>query len=464
MARYFGVPLRNGLPIGLGSVIGLSGPVDPDFAADNIELEDGADLLLESGGLILLEGLMPTLWLDFQYSTSLDPRITFTRASTATYFNSSGVLTTAASGAPRFDYNPSTLQPLGLLVEESRTNSIRNNTGQGAVAGTPGTAPTNWSVGGASVGLTREIVGTGTENGITYIDVKYSGTTTGAGARISQFEAITAVAALQNQTWTDSVWLKVAAGSTANVGFEHRVVGYDSSSNILESTNSAPAVTSSLTRFTATRTLTNAAIAYVSAYVAITYASGVAVDITLRIGLPQLEQGAFATSVIPTTTTALTRNADVASMTGTNFSSWYSASEGTVYVDVVSAPVNTIAQQAWYLSDGTANNAMFLRRNTSGSPAAAVLVSASPQGDISSGGAISGSATYKTAFAYKANDLAISTNANTVGTDTSASIPTVDRLALGISVASTQSLNGTIRRLAFYPQRLANSQLQALTS
>ena len=98
--------------------------------------------------------------------------ITFTRASTATYFDSAGVLQSAAVDQPRLDYNPSTLAAQGYLIEESRTNSIRNNTMVGAVVGTPGTIPTNWQVFTNVTGLTRQIVGTGTENGITYIEVK----------------------------------------------------------------------------------------------------------------------------------------------------------------------------------------------------------------------------------------------------------------------------------------------------
>jgi len=47
----------------------------------------------------------------------------------------------------------------------------------------------------------------------------------------------------------------------------------------------------------------------------------------------QLEAGAFPTSYIPTTTATVTRAADVASITGSNFSSWYRQDEGTVFTE-----------------------------------------------------------------------------------------------------------------------------------
>ena len=68
--------------------------------------------------------IKPTLLLDFANVKALDPRITFTRASTATYYDAFGVMQTAASGVARFDSNPTTGESLGLLIEEQRTNLL----------------------------------------------------------------------------------------------------------------------------------------------------------------------------------------------------------------------------------------------------------------------------------------------------------------------------------------------------
>ena len=71
--------------------------------------------------------IRPSLILDFARSQRVDPRITFTRASSATYFNSLGVLTTATNNVPRIDYDPVTGSCLGLLIEEARTNLLLNS-------------------------------------------------------------------------------------------------------------------------------------------------------------------------------------------------------------------------------------------------------------------------------------------------------------------------------------------------
>jgi hypothetical protein len=77
-------------------------------------------------------GLLPTLGggaaiFDFTSRVAPDPRITFTRASNATDFSSAGLLTTEGNDVARFDFNPLTLQPRGLLIEGARTNLLLNS-------------------------------------------------------------------------------------------------------------------------------------------------------------------------------------------------------------------------------------------------------------------------------------------------------------------------------------------------
>ena len=94
--------------------------------------------LLKSNLITLAGGVStptvdPTLALDLEFSsmTALPASITFARASIGTYFDKDGVLQTALSGEARFDHDPSTLEPLGLLIEGLRTNSLLNSAALG---------------------------------------------------------------------------------------------------------------------------------------------------------------------------------------------------------------------------------------------------------------------------------------------------------------------------------------------
>ena len=77
-------------------------------------------------------------------------------AKIATYFDNTGTLQTVASnGAGRtaaYQYSGGSWVLGGTLAEPAATNGTRNNTMAGAVAGTPGTPPTNWSFNGSNVG------------------------------------------------------------------------------------------------------------------------------------------------------------------------------------------------------------------------------------------------------------------------------------------------------------------------
>lgn len=73
-------------------------------------------------------GRQPSLDLSFLTPGTLDPRIVFTRTSTGTYFDAAGIMQTAATNTPRWDYDPATHVLKGMLIEESRINVLLNST------------------------------------------------------------------------------------------------------------------------------------------------------------------------------------------------------------------------------------------------------------------------------------------------------------------------------------------------
>jgi hypothetical protein len=214
------------------------------------------------------------------------------------------------------------------------------------------------------------------------------------------------------------------------------------------------------------RTLNNALTTNVRFLIDFQTTNGAAIDITLRIGLPQLEQGAFATSVIPTTTTALTRNADVASMTGTNFSSWYNATEGTLFSESINLPGQSavVFPRIANINDGTTNNVITtVWRSDTSRLYGAVTVSGVNVAEVGVVGVTQTNAN-KIALGYATDNFASSVNGGAVNTDTSGAIPSVNRLGIGRQASAADFINGYIRRIAYYPVRLPNSTLQALTA
>jgi hypothetical protein len=165
----------------------------------------------------------------------------------------------------------------------------------------------------------------------------------------------------------------------------------------------------------------------------------------------QLEQGSFPTSYIPTTSAQVTRNADQASMTGTNFSSWYNQSQGSFYAQIDTNAISNIAILGGSSSTflGYWNGAGILSTYNGTS----VLT-----GNVGLGG--------KVTMTYSTAGRTLLGNGGSAVSDTSL-VGSNSQILLGVGAsggAYPNALNGHIRKLTYYPQALSSQNLVALTS
>jgi hypothetical protein len=190
------------------------------------------------------------------------------------------------------------------------TNSIRNNTMVGAVAGTPGTLPTNWALGN-NAALSYEIIGTGTEDGISYIDIRAFGIVAAAFPESTfYFDGLPGIPVAQGQTWTVSCYVKIVGGTLAGVvSGQLFFVGNTGTVGPVGNTETPyivfnySSLTGSLSecRVSQTYTFTQANTLFAAPRVDVNLTPGATVDYTVRIGMPQMERGEYLTPPIATT-------------------------------------------------------------------------------------------------------------------------------------------------------------------
>jgi hypothetical protein len=387
----------------------------------------------------------------------------YTPTTTQPITNYIPVLLTAPAGVARSDHNPTTGESLGLLVEEQRTNLVLRSEEFDNAA---------WTKTNSSITSNIIVAPDGTLTG----DKLVENTATSAHlARQSPTGTVTAV-------HTFSCYAKAAERSVIalqlvdDTSTGNGIASYfnlltGATSNISNFGNGSGAVATmtavgngwyrcTLSGITNTSGTTFRAIVFVVQTAGSTTYTGDGYS-GIYIWGAQLEAGAFPTSYIPTVAATVTRNADEASMTGTNFSSWYRADEGTLYSEAIftnTVSFNTVAA----LGDGTTNNIIrTIQWNDGTDRIFAVTTNNTTQASFIGTGQVGAS---KFAGAYKFNDVNASKNGSIGTTDTSAVIPAVNALYIGQSGPALFLLNGHIRKLAYYPKRLTNAELQGLTS
>jgi hypothetical protein len=147
-------------------------------------------------------------------------------------------------------------------------------------------------------------------------------------------------------------------------------------------------------------------------------------------------------------------------------SDWYRQDEGTVFADIVVTLPNSGGNQfVLRASDNSYNNAIAWNIQGGGVAAIGTNTGGVFDGIASSSTALTANLPAKFAGGYQANNLALSLSGATSVIDTSATIPTVlTRADIGSDHAGVNRLKaGTIRRLTYWPKRLPNATLQALT-
>lgn len=400
----------------------------------------------------------------------LDPRITFTRGSTAYRVNSSGVLENIAINLPRFDYNPTTLSARGLLVEESRTNlALRSQEFDNAT----------WTKQNCTISANSAVAPDGT----TTMDKIVENNDVGQTHQVVQGYTKAASAL----PYTRSIWVKAAERTKVrlsmndNAGADGVFAIFDLGAGIITSqgTFGAATWTNQSARIEAWpngvyRCIlrgTSAALTDINESIRLLDAAGANPyngDGTsgLFVWGAQLEQAEFETSYIPTTTVSVTRGADITAITGGNFSGFFNAAAGTFLV-IGSTGKNDSTLNQFFLQchDGTNAERLQMRRQPAGTASDASAVHLSVFEATLAPGSIGDFTRFKESFAYASNDTAASVNGGAVVTDATVTLPSgLNAMAIGESRASANFLNGWIESVQYWNTRKPNTFLQASTT
>jgi hypothetical protein len=398
-----------------------------------------------------------------------------TRGTTATRFNSAGLIESVASGVPRLDYYTSggTAGCPALLVEPSAQNVVvqsQNWLASGwrddatsnvtTVSSTTGTidplgtntanaiSPTSGNTTHLKVGSDASIIfasGTiytssaffkqGTGNAGRYVQVTFPTVQFGQ-LGYANFDLQLGTVAVVSGTSADAN----RAASVENYGngwYRCRLTSTCNASGTSNGISIALIETSGATRLpTFTGTTTN-----------VIYGWGA-----------QTETGSVATSYIPTTAAPITRNADVVTLSGA-VSGCIGQTEGTIYWEGSLGQIDKI-----FFSIGASTTQTIRLETRSDGLMQFSVVSGSNQCAIFTSGAITIGQFYKVAGAYKQDDFVFYVNGQKVGDDNSGTIPTA---LAQMQFSSSATANLSIQRcraLALYTTRLTNAELAALTT
>ncbi len=457
----------------------VSSPIDLNGGTITDTKGNNAALTFTPPGTTNVKVNYPSLGMDFVYDA--DGRYTlngtpyndlssfltaaggsFTRASIGTYFDSTGTLQTAASGTPRFDYDPVTHAAKGILIEESRTNLLTKSSEFDAssawhafwISVTPDTliAPDGTS--------TADLVIENTTNNEHYVENYASTTSNGT------YTATIYVKAYNTGSFVMTVIHVGLAPTTSDASFTIAggLISPNTRSGIVTS-SSAIHVGNGWYRCSATYTLSGT----VTSHRFRIYTKSHSVytgDGTSGIYMwgAQVEQGSFPTSYIPTTTATVTRAAENLVLP---VGSWFNNSSGTLFGEAAaynSVAVASVGSSPTFASinTSTASNIARLGRYIS-APSTGLFQSSVAPVTFTNLGLWPNNSTQKVAGSYSELGFSSLLGTNTLNTAGAAALPgTITEMRIG-QYALSGYWSSTISKVKYYPTRITNTQLQLLT-
>jgi hypothetical protein len=369
--------------------------------------------------------------------------------------------TSTINSAPRFDHNPTTGESLGLLVEEQRTNLLlRSEEFDDAY----------WT----KTGLTVTANATASPDSLTAADKFIATNTTNGNAALLISSSVSKAASAI--TYTFSCFAKAAEFSGV------RLLVRDVASNANRTEGTVDLATLSQSSILAVGNFTNASFSVVPLLngwyrLVLTFTTGTETSINARVtGIvsevgngtsgffvwgAQLEAGSFPTSYIPTTTAAVTRSADVASITGSAFSGWYNSTAGTMRSQWVGA-VNGC--RPFYCEDaGATSTERFAQRIGSNFLRTEVTSNGVTTNRSASGaGTVTYPAIITSCAAYDATNCVVAFRGDVSSTATADGGPECGEMFIGSYRGTATFANGPIARLTYWPQLLPSSTLSVL--
>ena len=359
------------------------------------------------------------------------------------------VLLTAAANVPRFDHNPTTDESLGLLIEEQRTNlSLYSSQFDNA----------QWTQSGATITANTVVAPDGTITGDKIVE-----NTSNAAHYLFQLSSAAAgtysLSAYMKAAGRSFGWLYAYTGASATAYFDLANGTVGTVSGTYSPTATITSVGNGWYRCTMTFAATDSNFNFGAGVATANGTNSYTGDGFSGIFIwgAQLEAASFPTSYIATTSLAVTRTADAASMTGTNFTSWFNAGAGTFYGEA-----NLSGSGRYFHTVKTGSSAQIEGvQQTTYFEAFVYTTDIQAQINISASSFIN----RRVAMAYQVNDIAACVSGGAVSVDTNAILP-LDLNAFYVNSYGTSGPlgSGTVKKVAYYPARLTNAQLQAITS